>query len=467
MNTWKHVFEETGASGTMQRRGARSRSAWLSMLLFIPWAIGAVGPVYSGDTLAIQGGKVITLAGDPIENGIIVIRDGKIEAVGADIAIPIEAHVIDAKGQVVMPGFVEAHTSEGMGQANERNDNVPFLSVLDGIDPSLTYFEESRRNGVTTAAIVPGNSTLIGGQAIILKTAGQYVNDMVVKRDAGMKISLRPASGSRMGHLSRLRRELDKARLASEKRKAGEPVKPAAPPADTQPKAEESPAGEGEAGEAKTESEATPTDTENVAKGLDAMIAVVEGRLPVFLYCDTAMDVATGKQLEEEYHLKAIFVLGQNTYKAAKMLADRKQPVILDRNLIFWETNPRTREDEKIILPKVFREAGVPFVFQTGDGPVRTTNGSSFLWYQAAVAIRHGTPESEALRSLALTSAELLGVQDVVGSIEAGKDADLVILSGEPLRLSTWVDKTIVNGKIVYDRANDVTLERLLSPKAE
>lgn len=425
--------------------------------------------VDAADTIALRGGKIITLAGNPIENGIVLVRDGKIEAVGADIAIPIDARVLDTTGKVIMPGFVEAHTSEGMGQANERNDNVPFLSVEDGIDPSLDYFEESRRNGITTAAIVPGNNTFIGGRAVILKTAGQYLNDMIMKRDAGMKISLKPASGSRMAHLARLRRELDQARAASEKRKSGEELKPAAEPASSEPKAEEgtTPAGGSEANAPATGSETPPAESANNAKSIDAMIAVVEGKLPVFLYCDTAMDVLSGKQLVDEYHLKAIFILGQDTHKAAKILADRRQPVVLDRNLIFWETNPRTLEDEKVVLPKVFREAGVPFVFQTGDGSLRTTNGSSFLWYQAAVAIRNGTPESDALRSLTLTSAELLGVQDFVGSIEVGKDADLVILSGEPLRLATWVEKTMVNGKIVYDRETDEKLQRLLSPKAD
>ncbi len=421
----------------------------------------------AADTLAIRGAKVITLAGEPIENGIIVISDGKIEAVGAGIPIPIEAHVIDAKGMVIMPGFVDPHSSEGMGQPNERNEIVPFLSVIDSIDPSNDYFEESRRNGITTAAMVPGNNTLIGGQAVILKTAGSYINDMLVKRNAGMKISLLPTSGGRMSQMAKLRRELDKARAALEKRKAGEEVKAAPEKTEPEAKPEETKSEEAKPADEEAPAATPTTDAGNAAKGLDAMIEIIEGKLPVFLYCDKAMDVTAAKQLVDEYKLNAIFVLGQNTYKAAGQLADRKQPVVIDRNLIFWETDPRTREDKKIVLPEVFRKAKVPFVFQAGEGTVRTTSSSSFLWYQAAVAVKFGTPESEVLRSMALTPAELLGIQDVVGSIEPGKDADLVILTGDPLRLDTWVDKTIVNGKVVYDRSEDTKLERLLSPKAE
>nr|MCU0717980.1 amidohydrolase family protein [Pirellula sp.] len=104
---------------------------------------------------------------------------------------------------------------------------------------------------------------------------------------------------------------------------------------------------------------------------------------------------------------------------------------------------------------------------QTGDGGFRTTIGSSYLWYQAALAVKYGMTEEAALRALTLAPAELLGIADTVGSIEAGKDADIVILSGEPLRTATWVEKTIVNGKVVYDRANDDKLKRLLAPKAE
>src|SRR5205085_6573084 len=113
-------------------------------------------------------------AGPLIDNGVVLIRNGKIEAVGKDISIPSDAKVIDATGKVVVPGFIEAHSTRGMDQVNETNPNVPFLSVIDAIDPSQDYFEESRRNGVTTAAVVPGNNTMFGGQAAVVKTSGEF-----------------------------------------------------------------------------------------------------------------------------------------------------------------------------------------------------------------------------------------------------------------------------------------------------
>ncbi len=160
----------------------------------------------SAEQLAIKAGRVIPIAGDPIDDGVILIDDGKITAIGKALAIPIDAKVIDATGKTVLPGFIDAHNSSGMSQANERNPNVPFLSVVDSIDPGRDYFEECRRNGVTTVAVVPGNSTMIGGQAAVIKTAGDYVDDMILKRHSGIKISLRPTSGaSRMSHLAMLR----------------------------------------------------------------------------------------------------------------------------------------------------------------------------------------------------------------------------------------------------------------------
>ena len=158
------------------------------------------------------------MAGDTIENGTIVFRDGKIADVGADVKVPVEARVIDASDKVIMPGFVEAHTSSGMSQANETNPIVPYVSVIDSIDPMNAYFRSARRNGVTTVRVVPGNSTLIGGQAAVIKTGGEFIDDMVLKSDAGVKISLRPVSGSRMGHLAKLRKALDEAKRKLDKK---------------------------------------------------------------------------------------------------------------------------------------------------------------------------------------------------------------------------------------------------------
>jgi imidazolonepropionase-like amidohydrolase len=431
------------------------------------------------EQLAIKGGRIVPIAKPPIEGGIILIRDGKIQAVGKDVAIPSDYKVIDATGKVIMPGFIEAHSSRGMDQANERNSNVPFLSVVDAIDPGQEYFEDCRRNGVTTVAIVPGEDTMIGGQAAIIKTAGSYVEQMIVKRQAGLKISLRPAAGrSRMSHLASLRKELDAARDAVQNERDRARVtsgdrKPDTPRASQNGDQAGDPTQPDPAGD---NPDAAPGAGMDAAAQREALVRLLKGQLPAIIYCDAAMDVPQALRLTQEYKLKTILVLGHNCYKAAKQIADSKLPVILDPTLVFWESDPRTGEDRKIALPRVYREAGVPMTFQvTGlaagnlarapDLP--PTLGTNFLWYQAATAMKYGTPLPEALEAITLRPAKLLGVEATTGSIETGKDADLVILTGEPLKLTTWVETTVVRGKVVYERDKDRRLQHLLPSPQE
>jgi imidazolonepropionase-like amidohydrolase len=461
-----------------------SSASWLAVVGLL--AAGAAASAQ--EQLAIKGGRILPVGKPPIDGGVILIRDGKIQAVGGkDLPIPADYKVIDAAGKVVMPGFIDAHSSRGMDQANERNSNVPFLSVVDAIDPGQEYFEDCLRNGVTTVAVVPAEATMIGGQAAVIKTAGTYVEQMIVRRHAGIKISLRPAEGrSRMSHLAALRKELDGARDALQDQlarpkaagaaPARKPVKAAAPaqpaaepeklPEPTQP---EPPAGgEGAAGGAQGQGD--------LAARREALLRLLRGEMPAYLYCDAAMDVPQALKLVKEYKLKAILVLGHNCHKAAKLVAASKLPVILDPTLVFWESDPRSGEDRKIILPKIYREAGVPLTFQVtgmaGGNLFRApdlpaTLGTNFLWYQAATAVKYGMPKDEALEAITLRPAKLLGIDTLAGSVEPGKDADLVILTGDPLKLTTWVQTTLVRGKVVYERAKDRKLRQLLPSAKE
>ena len=438
---------------------------FLALSVFAPASSLAAGP------LAIQNAKIITVSGEPIENGTVLIRDGKIEAVGQDVDVPGEALIIDGEGRVVMPGIVDAHNAEGMSQANERNAVVPFLSVMDSIDPNAEYFEECRRNGITSAAVVPGNSTLIGGKAAIVKTSGQYVNDMLVRADSALKLSLRPVSGSRMSQMAQLRKELQKAKKALEDEAKQDQEKEAetdTPEPQEQDSDQEKPAESSDDSDEESEtSDADDNQPSAENEGLEVLKLAIQGKMPVYIYCEFAMDVVAAKKLAKDFGLKSILVLGQDCYQAADVLAEQQQTVILDPTLVFWETNPRTREDKKVVLPEVYQQAGVPFIFQVSSASSRGTLGSSYFWYQAATAVKYGLSESDALAALTIQPAKLLGVDAMVGSIEVGKDADLIVLTGEPLDISTWVEYTIIGGEIVYERAEDEKLERLLSPVAE
>ena len=493
-------------------------------------ALASTSNLQAQKPLAFKGAKIITMAGDTIENGTIVFRDGKIADVGADVKVPVEARVIDASDKVIMPGFVEAHTSSGMSQANETNPIVPYVSVIDSIDPMNAYFRSARRNGVTTVRVVPGNSTLIGGQAAVIKTGGEFIDDMVLKSDAGVKISLRPVSGSRMGHLAKLRKALDEAKRkldkknkakeekegkdddkkkddkkkgmkkgakkkgmkkkgadkkedkdGDKKKKKGDKDKDKDEKKDKDDDKDEKKDkkdGDKEKKKKKEDKDEKKSDKkksdkkddkkpEPVESELDkAMFAILSGELPVMIYCDKAMDVGQAMRLIKQYNFKASLVLGRECYKAAKQVAEADLPVVIDSQLVFFEEDPRTKEETKVILPKVFRDHEVKFAFQVGRGG-GTTLGTSYFWYQAATAVKYGMPVEEALESLTTLPAEFLGVDELVGSIEKGKDADIIVLSGEPLSVDTWVDMTVVNGEIVYEKEKDEQLKLLLNGETE
>jgi len=192
-------------------------------------------------------------------------------------------------------------------------------------------------------------------------------------------------------------------------------------------------------------------------------VRLLTGELPALIYCPEALDVPQALRLIDDYDLDATLILGPSCYKAVDLIDERERPVILDPELVFWETDPRTDEDRRIVLPRIYRQAGVPILFQTGGGSL----GRNFLWYQAATAAKYGMPFEEALEALTIQPARVLGVEDSIGSIEPGKDADLVILTGEPLRLGTWVETTIIDGEIVYRQEEDQKLQELLRPSAD
>ncbi|MHC4439270.1 MAG: amidohydrolase family protein, partial [Planctomycetota bacterium] len=179
--------------------------AYILLIVFIASSIAYAGPVRK--KLAVEASRIITIAGKDIKNGVILIEDGTIKAVGEDVEVPWDAFVIEAKNQVVMPGFVMAHTSSGLDRANENMPEVPFISTFDSIDPISTFFEDSLRDGVIAMLVLPGNNTLLGGTGTIVKPYGLTVESMLVKRYTGLKISLLPSRNtSRMGHMQRFRR---------------------------------------------------------------------------------------------------------------------------------------------------------------------------------------------------------------------------------------------------------------------
>jgi len=412
---------------------SRSHITFISILLTacVLNALAHAAPVRR--KLAVKAGRIITIAGKDVKNGVILIKDGVIKAVGKEVEIPWDAFVIEAKDRVVMPGFVLAHTSSGLDRANENMPEVPFISTFDSIDPISTFFEDSLRDGVVTMLVLPGNNTLLGGTGTIVKPYGRTVEAMLIKRYTGLKISLRPSQNtSRMGHMQRFRRYMSDLKDYLE---------------DYEQK------------KADAEEEKKPFDEEiDVTK--QPMVDLLNKRLTAFVYCDRAADVSKAIEIKNTHKLDTVLVLGPDCYKAVGLIARSKLPVILDSQLVVWETNEQTNEEEMKIIPMIFHKAGVKFAFQIDTSQY----GRRYLWYQAATAVKYGMKRQEALKSITLYPAQFIGVDDRLGSIEAGKEATLIFLTGDPLDAQSWVDQVMVAGEIVYERAKDERLKKLLEP---
>jgi imidazolonepropionase-like amidohydrolase len=438
--------EDSKMTTTTTCRAIRAAALGLSLLL----AVAGADRARAEEWIAVKGARVLPVSGPPIENGTVLVRDGRIEAVGGpDVAIPWQARTLDGTGKTVIPGFVLAHTSRGLDSANENVQSVPFVSVLDALDPVNAFFEDSLRDGVTTICVMPGNRSLIGGQGMIVKPYGLTVEAMTVKRDAGLKISMEPGTPgvSRMGQMQRLRRtfvELQESLdvLAEKKAEAAEAAKTSSgvgpPPA--------------------------PGDKEPELDAKKKPLAdLVAGHVPAYVYCGRAADVDRAFELAETFKFRIVPVLGPDCWKAAKVLAEKKVPVILDADLLTYERDEETRRERKRFAPEILRQGGVTRLAFTTDS---AQYGSRYLWYQAALAVRNGMDASEALKCVTQYPAEAIGLADRVGSLEPGKDGNFVILSGDPLDYRSWVETVVIEGKIAYRRDEDARLKRVLPAPA-
>jgi imidazolonepropionase-like amidohydrolase len=400
--------------------------------LVLAASFGANSP--KDDLLVIKAGRIITVSGEEIVDGVILVREGKIEALGKGIEVPWDAKVLDVSKLVVAPGFIETHTSRGVDRANENVPSVPFVSTFDSVNPLDPYFEDALRQGITTMFVAPGNGTMIGGQGCVLKPGGSITEAMTLVKNHALKLSLDPRPGmSRMAHLAALRRELDDVLdylKEHEEKKREVPVAAGA--------------------------SAGPAPEMEIKR--EVMAKFLQGKLAAFVYCPTASDVLRAIELSKKYKFRMKLVLGRDTWKAADDIAKEKLEVILPADMIFWETDEEKHEEVLRVMPAIFSKAGVKFSFQTD----MSSSGSGYLWYQAAAAVRHGLPRADAIRAATRTPAEILGIDARVGSIEKGKDANLVVLTGDPLDARTWVDQVLVEGKVVYERSKDAKLKKIL-----
>jgi imidazolonepropionase-like amidohydrolase len=421
-------------AGRLRARYSRARASFLPAALVVASLVLA-SPLRAQDpaqeTIAVKAGKIIPVSGPAIDNGIVLVRGGKIVAVGKGIDIPTGARVLEAA--VVFPGMVEAHTARGMDSPNENIPVVPFVTTADGFDPLHFSLEDALRDGITTIHVIQGNNTVIGGTGVVVKPVGGTIESVMVKRPSAMKLSLQSAAArNRMAQVSELRKAFDDydlyvSQLADRRAEQKKNHQP--------------------------EDEFDPRQL--------AMRDLVEGRLTAFIYCPRDADVVRAIELAEARKLKAALVLGPDCRKSAPLIARKKVPVVLDSQLIRWETDEDQDREIRHVAPAIFHKSGVKFALQVQPG----NEAARYFWYQAATAVKYGVPRDVALRAITLTPAEIIGVEDRVGSIDVGKDANLLLLTGDPLDSTSWVDTVILEGRVAYERKNDTRLQRLLSGK--
>jgi imidazolonepropionase-like amidohydrolase len=392
-------------------------------------------PALAQKSIAITGGRVLTISHGDIENGTVLVENGKIVAVGRDVKVPSGAQVIDALGKVVIPGLFDAGDKLGTVEIPALQITVdsteyteplqPQLRVLDALNPGSENILVSRAAGITNALSTPADGNLVGGQSAVIQLDGETVDAMVVKSPAALHISLgeqskttygekNRAPQTRMGEIAMLRQAFLKAQHYKQvqdafgQKQSGE--KPLAPPARD--------------------------------LMMDAMVAAMEGKIPVVAHADRVSDMESALRLADEFHFRVILADAAAAWRIADQLAARKIPVIVGPIL----EEPGRMESLDVRLDNAARlyKAGVPIAIQTSaDNEVRN------LPFEVEYAISYGLPEEAALAAVTLNPARFFGVDSRLGSIDEGKDANLVVLDGTPFRVKTHVVTELIDGKVV------------------
>ena len=395
-------------------------------LLFL---LTAYGSRLTAQTIAITGGTVYPVSGPKIERGTVLIRDGKIVAVGANVTVPGDAQRVDATGKWVTPGLVFAGSDAGTGvyglfQLNEgrkQGDINASFSPAEGIDAASLTIGQTRTGGVTTTIATP-NGSFITGTASAIDLAGDKLEDMLVNRATAMVIDFGAGAkdaggGSRAGGISRIRQVFNDA-LEYDRRKA-------------------------EYNRGATQELSAP------AKELEALLPALRGRMPVVAVANRRMDIENALRIGREYKLRLIIAGGIESWLVAKELAAANVPVAIQPN-----TDIPSFEGLKarLDIATVLREAGVNIIIAQADA-----GGDRDLRYVAGNAVRNGISWDDALKGITQAPAAAFGLTDR-GTLETGKVANVVVWSGDPLDYAGAAEKVFIRGKDVSLRTRETEL---------
>lgn len=378
--------------------------------------------------LAVKGETVYTMAGDPIPDGIVLIKNGKITAVGraGEISVPADYRFLSAK--VVTPGLIDAHSVVGLaGIYNQPHDQdqldksapiQPELRALDAYNPREDLVEWLRNLGVTTLHTGHAPGALVSGQSIIVKTGGATVAQALIDSSAMLTVTLGASVGQNFD--SPGTRSKGVAMLRSEFLKAQDYLKKQ---------------------QAKDESKRPARDLK-----MEVLGEALSGKLPVLITANRVTEISSALRLAKEFNLKLILDGAAEAYLLLEEIKTAGVPVIIHPTMArHWGDTQNASFETAAKL----KDAGIRFAFQGGyESYVPKTR---VVLYEAAVAAANGLGFQEALAALTIDSARILGVDNRVGSLKAGKDADLVLFNGDPFEYLSRVCAVIINGEVVHD----------------
>lgn len=377
--------------------------------------------------IAFTGGHVVPVEGEPFD-GTIVVEDGRIAALGPDVAVPPGAEVVDATGRWIVPGFVDAHTHLGVHEeaegwagndTNEMTDPVTAaVRALDAINPVELGFDDALGGGVTAVNVNPGSGNPIGGLTVAISTHGRTVDEMVLRSPSGLKSAL----GENPKRVYGERKSMPSTRLgtAAVIRKAFvEAQNYLAKLAD--------------------EPDKTPRDLT-----LEALGAVLRGELPWRQHSHRADDIATAVRIAEEFGYRLVIDHGTEAHLIADLLAAKGIPVLIGP--LFTTRSKVELRNRSLANPGRLAAAGVEISIIT-DHPVVPIH---FLVHQATLAVKEGLDRETALRAITINPARVMGVDAAIGSLVVGKRADLVVWSGDPLDVMQRAEQVFLAGRRVF-----------------
>ena len=374
--------------------------------------------------IAVKGEIVYTVSGDPIENGVVLIRNGKIERVGqqADIHIPENYEVFESK--IVTPGMIDSRSVVGLaGYYNEDHDQdqletthavQPELRALDSYNAREFLVNYIKEEGITTVHTGHGPGAVISGQTMIVKTTGETVDKALVDSTTMLAVTLGPGirsnfntPGTRSKAVAMLRQELIRAQDYAQKRAAGE------------------------------------QQTRDLK--MEILADLLDGKIKAMVSAHRASDIVTALRIQREFGFPMVLEGASEAYLVIDEIKEAGVPVIIHPKMIrpFGEAKNSSFETAAKL-----HEAGIPVLFQSGyESYVPKTRVAKF---EAAIAAANGLGMENTLHALTIGAAEMLGINDRVGSLEEGKDADLVLFDGDPFEYLTNVEAVIIDGNVVY-----------------